>query len=560
MKSNVLFVILSAAILFAACRGKTEQAPSGNEPATIVSGGVYNGPDKDIVTPKGQFPIVKQPVSLEVALIQNPRISDYDNNEYTKILEEKTGVDVIFNLLPSKDATSKVALMFASQDLPEVLSVAGSIDDSSILEYGMDGLIIPLDPLIEIFGDEIYNMWDKAEDKGLKAVMTSADGHIYSVPKYSEQYIRYYNQRCYLYGPWMEKLGLEPAKNIAEYTDILRAFKTGDPNDNGIADEIPLIGYAANTGKLPMYNFFINAFVFWDDKELMEINNGKLSPVFVKDEYRQALEWLNSLVKEGLLDPATLTQDQPSLKAVMNQDTMVVGSFAQEDRTGVLDTNGERSKAFIGQPPLEGPNGVKWALATPPGVERAWQITNACKYPAVAYRLADFMLNPDITMIGRFGFEGRDWEKISDSTKFGIDGGPATFRLIQNVWAMPSQNIHWQWPSPGFMPYGTMEGMLWDGDPKEYNYFQIQYGLRYMKGLQPTEVLPRQLVMNAEEAEIYANIRPTIQSYVVENTAKFIVGDRPFSEWSAYVAEFDKMGLSRLVQTLQGIYDRMSGR
>lgn len=559
MRLNVLSIVFVIVVLFAACGSGRDRAAPGNE-AVSVSGGSYNGPDKDIVTPKGQFPIVNQPVSLEVALVQNARISDYDNNEYTKLLEEKTGVDIVFNLLPSKDARSKVALMFASQDLPEVLSVAGSIDDSAILEYGMDGLIIPLDPLIEIFGDEIYKMWDKAEDKSLRAVMTSADGHIYSVPKYSEQYINYYNQRCFLYGPWMEKLGLEPVKTIAEYTDILRAFKTGDPNGNGIADEIPLIGYAGSNGKLPMYNFFMNAFVFWDDKELMEINDGKLSPVFVKDEYRQALEWLNSLVKEGLLDPASFTQDEPSLKAVMNQDAMVVGSFAQNTRTGVLDTNGERSKAFIGQPPLEGPNGVKWALATPPDAQRSWQITSACKNPAAAYRLADFMLNPDITIIARFGFEGRDWEGINDPTQFGIDGGPATFRLIQNVWAMPSQNIHWQWPNPGFMPYGTMEGMLWDGDPKEYNYFQIQYGLQYMKGLQPKEVLPRQLVMNAEEAEVYANIRPTVQSYVVENTARFIVGDRPLSEWNAYVAEFDKMGLPRLVQTLQGIYDRMNGR
>jgi hypothetical protein len=169
------------------------------------------------------------------------------------------------------------------------------------------------------------------------------------------------------------------------------------------------------------------------------------------------------------------------------------------------------------------------------------------------------MLNPDITMIARFGFEGRDWENISDSTKFGIDGGPATFRLIQNVWAMPSQNIHWQWPNPGFMPYGTMEGMLWDGDPKEYNYFQIQYGLQYMKDLQPKEVLPRQLVLNAEEAEVYANIRPTVQSYVAENTARFIVGDRSLNEWNAYVSEFDKMGLPKLIETLQGVYDRMNG-
>jgi putative aldouronate transport system substrate-binding protein len=558
MKSTALFLVLIAGMtLFTGCGKKAEGAPAGT--AAPGSGGAYTGPDKDIVNPKGQFPLVKQPVSLTVALVQNARISDYDNNEYTKLLEERTGVDMVFNLLPSKDARSKVSLMFASNDLPDVFSVAGNIDDSAILEYGMDGLIIPLDPLIEHFGDEVFKMWDKAEDKNLKALMTSADGHIYSIPKYSEQYINLYNQRCFLYGPWMDTLGLKPAKTIAEYTELLRAFKNRDPNGNGKKDEIPLISFSGGDGKAAMYNFFLNAFVYWDERELMEVSGGKLSPVFVKDEYRDALVWLNSLVKEGLLDPATFTQDEPSLKAVMNQDTMVVGSFAQGPRTGVLDTNGERSKAFIAQPPLEGPKGVKWSLATPPDVQKAWQITRVCKYPAAAYRLADFMLNYDITFTARFGFEGRDWEKISDPSRKGIDGGPAAFRLVQNVWAIPSQNIHWQWPNPGFLPYGTMEGMLWDGDPKEYNYFQIQYGLNYARGLQPPESLPRQLVMNAAEAEVYANIRPTIQSYVIENAARFIVGDRPLSEWNAYVAEFDKMGLNKLVDTLQGVYTRMKG-
>ena len=102
--------------------------------------------------------------------------------------------------------------------------------------------------------------------------------------------------------------------------------------------------------------------------------------------------------------------------------------------------------------------------------------------------------------------------------------------------------------------------MLWDGDPLEYNYWQIQYGLKYMKGLQPREMMPRQLVLNAQEADVYGQLRPTIQSYIFENTARFIVGDRPLndSEWNAYVAEFSRMQLNRLVDVLQSAYTRMS--
>ena len=35
-------------------------------------------------------------------------------------------------------------------------------------------------------------------------------------------------------------LNLETPKNVDELTEVFRAFKTGDPNGNGEADEIPL--------------------------------------------------------------------------------------------------------------------------------------------------------------------------------------------------------------------------------------------------------------------------------------------------------------------------------
>ena len=38
---------------------------------------------------------------------------------------------------------------------------------------------------------------------------------------------------------WLDKLGLAIPTTIQELKDVLIAFKTQDPNGNGIADEIP---------------------------------------------------------------------------------------------------------------------------------------------------------------------------------------------------------------------------------------------------------------------------------------------------------------------------------
>ena len=43
---------------------------------------------------------------------------------------------------------------------------------------------------------------------------------------------------------WLDKLGLKMPVTQEEFVDVLRAFKTQDPNGNGQADEIPTGGRA----------------------------------------------------------------------------------------------------------------------------------------------------------------------------------------------------------------------------------------------------------------------------------------------------------------------------
>lgn len=46
---------------------------------------------------------------------------------------------------------------------------------------------------------------------------------------------------------WLDKLGLEVPTTLAELKEVLIAFRDGDPNGNGIQDEIPMDMYAIVT-------------------------------------------------------------------------------------------------------------------------------------------------------------------------------------------------------------------------------------------------------------------------------------------------------------------------
>ena len=72
--------------------------------------------------------------------------------------------------------------------------------------------------------------------------MKSTDGHIYSLPELLPQlhYIGSANDTFWINKAWMDTLGLEEPKSFDELYEVLKAFKEGDPNGNGEADEIPL--------------------------------------------------------------------------------------------------------------------------------------------------------------------------------------------------------------------------------------------------------------------------------------------------------------------------------
>ncbi|NLZ68110.1 MAG: ABC transporter substrate-binding protein, partial [Spirochaetales bacterium] len=70
-------------------------------------------------TPAGTFPIVKTPITVDIMVAQPPCVEDYNTNEFTKYMEELTGIKVNYIMVPEQAATEKLALTLASGDYPD---------------------------------------------------------------------------------------------------------------------------------------------------------------------------------------------------------------------------------------------------------------------------------------------------------------------------------------------------------------------------------------------------------------------------------------------------------
>ena len=82
------------------------------------------------VTPKGEFPVTDEPVTLRVAVPVDAKGEDIHTNEFTLYLEEGTGIDLdIIELSPSDTATQVNTIM-----LSEALAAKGfEIDRKNII-------------------------------------------------------------------------------------------------------------------------------------------------------------------------------------------------------------------------------------------------------------------------------------------------------------------------------------------------------------------------------------------------------------------------------------------
>jgi len=247
---------------------------------------------------------------LTISVMQSVRdidTIDVENNWAIKYLEEKTGVHVAYDMVKQSDWNTKLTLTLASGALPDVIWGPGALDAE---EYGiLQQLVIPLDGYLEECMPTLKSRFDM--EPAATVALTASDGHIYGLPSY------YFGSPAtpndgipFIQKAWLDALNLEMPKTVDELTDVLRAFKTGDPNGNGIADEIPLSSTITDGANCSIFVLFS----FWgiptDGRTFFSLDEeGKVTFDPYRPGFRDALEWLNLLYAEGLMDVETLTQD-----------------------------------------------------------------------------------------------------------------------------------------------------------------------------------------------------------------------------------------------------------
>jgi putative aldouronate transport system substrate-binding protein len=511
------------------------------------------------INPAGQFPIMKEKTTLKVLVKGSSFVEDFATNEYTKFLEEKTNIHIEWDVAPEKSAIEKLNLVLGSGDLPDVI-MGFDISPTQQLIYGNTGEFLDLTKNIEQYGTETKKMFEKLPY--VKEAITAPGGKIYGLPLVNECFHCSLSQKTWIYKPWLDKLGLQVPTTTDEFYNVLKAFKTQDPNGNGKADEIPLAGAAVgpnvNIDSFIMNAFILNPSIINGSEKRLFINNGKVDVSFDKPEFKDGLVYLHKLYAEGLIAPQSFTQDRDQAKQMgENPGTVILGAaVAQHDGIFTDTSKGAvgRWLDYVAVPALKGPKGVQVAPLNNSVSQGRFVITKASKNPEAAFRWADLMYDQEMTLRNAEGRPNIEW-KLADPGEMGINGKQAIWKYTDAK--LPTvQNVKWSQTGPSLRTNDFRLGLVPDPKLPQESILYNETKTKYEPYKQKEDTVLPQLFFTNEQATELADLDKTINDNVKEMIARFVIGDASLDkDWDGYLKNLDNMKLKRYLEIYQAAYD-----
>lgn len=538
LSAGLLVLAMLGALLSACSPGNQQANESGAEGESAETGG--------------------RPV-ITVAVQATPNVEDYETNHYTKLVEEAMNVDLEFLELPSQaeEALTKLSLMVSSgAELPDVVNIY--LNESTVYDYAAKGVFISQDDYLNdpSLAPNFHNIPDK---DFVYNSMKLPDGKVYALPRYTPYEWNEGSNRAWINSEWLEKLNLEIPETTDDLYNVLKAFIEQDPNGNSKKDEIGVVGSLNGWSQNPRV-YLMNAFIYADPgKSYMNVKDGQVYPAFTQPEWKEGLEYMNKLVKDGLFSSLSFTQDETQMKALIN----VPGGMAGVVTAGSYSTFGpELENKMTLLPPVKGPSGLAATPYSPSLPTQLWFITKDAKDPELAFKVGDSMLNPELSLVSRYGEKEVDWSDDPAVTaeylgpfeeSEGLAAGLA--ELNPSIWNNP-QNKHWNDANPAYRPLEISKtaSNLKKGAENPLPNWQPAYAEGYVPTF-PDEVIVKLNYLPDELREI-ANSKTAIDNYVNESAVAFITGNRPLSQWDDYIAELNKMGLKQYLEVTQAAYER----
>lgn len=489
------------------------------------------------------FPLVNETVKKTIMIRKPGNIGDVEKMETLNYIAEKMNLEIEWIVVGADGWDERINLMLSTNDLPDII-MKGTIPNlSAAIE---DGQVIALDELMEYYSDGIKPLLE--EYPGVDISSRASDGKLYTLPGINTLRPNLTSHRnLWINQQWLDNLGLEIPTTTDELLDVLRAFRDEDANGNGnTSDEIPYAiedSGATHSGRVDIISGLFGLY-YNMGYENIQLEGDTVSFLKNTDEWKEVLQYMNTMYTEGLMDNEVYTQTgDMSIAKISSGNVGIFGLSSDDLFTTVSDQ-------YVALAPVQSPNGKT------PVIQLASNsmgsntfITSADETPWVSFRLLDYFFTEEGSMtVGCFNEdligvtcqkkEDGSWdysdEMINDERGVAVAVGDAC--------PLPGGGFGY-WRNENNSNYIYSEKVQ-ENVPVWEPYYQAD----------PVYGTP---LFDSQTQEKVDEIKTDLDVYVSECQAKFITGEMSFDNWDDYCATLESLRVDELVSYYQAYYDSL---
>ena len=489
---------------------------------------------------------------VTVQIVKDARTKPMSELKWTKDLETACGCSIKWLETAASSWDQQKSAALAAGDVAD-LTIAG-FDSSDMAEFG--SLFMDLTPELGNLPN-VKKMFD-AEPYS-RIVSTNTKNQILGVGRSTVPLSANTGSHMFINKAWLDKLGLAVPTTWDELKTVLKAFKTQDPNGNGVADEIPLDFNKPGTNGFEGFNpnLFLSSegITLSSDSSLgMYADKGTVKNYLTDERYKDFVKFMNELWSEGLIAQDAFTHDWSTYTGHAKGDgkTATVGMSWMWTPSDLFGS--ELGKQYITIPSLKAKDGqstpVVWAWGGDSMAYGANQIVAKAE-PAnkeATLKLLDSFYTPEIGIQATYGSFGECVEKGADGTYTVLE--PADKSKNAGDWQFTNSladrapvwiNSEWKLKLPAEHTEVFPVDAVYNND-----WSNIDLNSDVLYGNMPT---------TDEQADILSRNATGINQNAMAKFAQWVTKGGVDNEWDQYVADLEANHLAESVKVKQDIYD-----
>ncbi len=474
-------------------------------------------------------------------------------------LEQQTNVHIDWTCFVDDQFADKKNLALAQfGNLPDGLFTAG-MSDYDLLRYAKQGIIIPLENLIDKYMPNLQAVFEKYPE--YRTMCTAPDGHIYSFPWIEQlgegkEAIQAIGGIPYINKKWLDFLGLEVPRTVDELEQVLIAFRD---NADQLQQEFQIEGsvipmsFIINNGDQDPA-FLINGFGegYGDTPDHFAVTDeGEVIYTAVQEGYKEGIQWLHQLVEENLVDPEAFTQEWSTYVAK-----------GKNHRYGLCFTwdiaNVDNYDDYVMLPALAGPEGLvnitRQNNSETSGFDRGrCVLTTSCRDTALAAAWIDQMYAPLQSIQNNWGTYGEEGKPNIFEMSTNAEGGPMLKHLSLEgespVEVRQAQSVNG--------PLAVLNDYygVYVTQPDDAKWRLDNMHAIYLEDMHSKYVYPN-VFMSIDDTNLVSQYDTDIKKYADQKKADWILNGGIEEEWDEYLQKMEEYGLSDYLAIKQKYFDQ----